>query len=391
MEILKKLEIEWRILLLAAIVLMAFAFPLQSIYISKLQTTLKQSVNPDLEKLLRSFLITENDSVKSAIGAAIQRDRQWQVLLPMIIEEQCIAMISLSVILFISLLVLAFWSLRRLTRPLRVLASAAEQIGKGLKVNIEGGSAGALGKLENSMNLMQEELLELREKAHIQGMETAWRDIARVMAHEIKNPLTPIQLSLDRIQEKVDTDCKISVDELRKFVNRISSQVANLEKLVDDFRSFAREPEPVCVPISVSEVCKPLNKEIGPVSMDIKGNGIISADPHLLYRVFLNLWKNSMEAGATKISINIEDMPDQVKIKFVDDGTGISDENRDKIWIPYFTSKKDGTGLGLPVVKRMLESMGISIQMQTSTDEINHGVTMILVYKKNSASVVMER
>jgi two-component system nitrogen regulation response regulator NtrX len=93
-------------------------------------------------------------------------------------------------VLFITLLVLAFYALRRLTRPLRMLALAAEQIGKGIKASIPGGSAGALGKLEKSMAIMQEELLKLREQAHTQGMETAWRDIARVMAHEIKNPLT---------------------------------------------------------------------------------------------------------------------------------------------------------------------------------------------------------
>ena len=131
MNLFKKLEIEWRILLLAAVVLIAFAFPLQSIYISKLQSTLQQSVDSDLEGLLRRFLSTENDSVKAVIGSAIQRNRQWQVLIPIIIEEQCIAMIILSFVLFVTLLVLAFYALRRLTRPLRRLALAAEQIGKG--------------------------------------------------------------------------------------------------------------------------------------------------------------------------------------------------------------------------------------------------------------------
>lgn len=383
MNPLKKLEIEWRILLLAAVVLIAFAFPLQSIYISKLQSTLQQSIDTDLEKLLRRFLLTEDDSIKTVIGSAIQRNRQWQVLIPIIVEEQCIAMITLSLVLFFSLLVMAFWALRRLTRPLRMLAMAAEQIGKGMIVSIPGGSSGALGKLEKTMSIMQDELQKLRERAHTQGMETAWRDIARVMAHEIKNPLTPIQLTLDRIQEKVDGGCEINHQELNKFVNRIGAQVASLEKLVDDFRSFARQPEPQSVPVSVMEICKPLFKELGSVHLSIEGDAIINADPHLLYRVFLNLWKNSMEAGATSIRIIVEKLCDRIQISFIDNGPGIPAEISQKVWIPYFTSKKSGTGLGLPVVKRMLESMGMSIQLQSSSGQFDHGVTMIIVCNAN--------
>jgi nitrogen fixation/metabolism regulation signal transduction histidine kinase len=383
MNLFKKLEIEWRILLLAAVVLLAFAFPLQSIFISKLQSTLQQSVDTDLENLLRRFLATEDDSVKAVVGSAIQRNRQWKALVPIIVEEQCIAMIILSFVLFITLLVLAFYALRRLTRPLRLLVLAAEQIGKGIKVSITGGSAGALGKLEKSMAVMQEELLKLREKAHAQGMETAWRDIARVMAHEIKNPLTPIQLSLDRIQEKIDEGCQIEHVELSRFVNRIGTQVINLEKLVDNFRSFAKEPEPQCVEVSVKEICKPLFRELGTVDLSIDGDAIINADPHLLNRVFLNLWKNSLEAGASKIHIKVEKISEKVQISFADNGSGIPEEMCERVWVPYFTSKKGGTGLGLPVVKRMLQSMGISIRLESSTDQDNHGVTIIMLYDPN--------
>lgn len=375
------MEIEWRILLLAAVVLIAFAFPLQSIYISKLKGTLQQSIDQDLEKLLRTFLSTENYSVKTSISIAIQRNRQWQALMPIIIEEQCTAMIILSLILFFSLLLLAFWTLRRLTRPLRMLAVAAEQIGKGKIALISGNSPGALGKLEKTMRIMQEELLKLRDRAHVQGMESAWRDIARVMAHEIKNPLTPIQLSLDRIQEKVDDGNEISKEELSRFVNRIGTQVASLERLVDDFRSFAREPEPQCIPVSVIETCKPLFKDLSTIELSVDGDAIIDADPHLLYRVFLNLWKNSLEAGATKIRLSVEKLTDRVQIEFVDNGSGIPEEDSERVWIPYFTSKKGGTGLGLPVVKRMLESMGMSITLQSSRDEASHGVTMIISCK----------
>lgn len=386
MTILKKVEIEWRILLLAATVLLAFALPMQTYYLGKFQSTLNQSYDPNLEVILRTYITNADDSIKVTIADAIRRNRQWKVLIPIIIEEHYIALFSHSLILIVSLLILAFWSLRKITEPIRRLVRAAEMIGKGQQAVISKGSSGALGKLEDSMCSMQQELIKLREKAHAQGMETAWRDIARVMAHEIKNPLTPIQLSLDRIQEKIDEGSTLKTEELSRFVSRMGTQVSNLEKLVNDFRSFAREPEPNCKPVSVAELCNPLFKDMGSVEMSIEGDATIIADAHLLSRAFLNLWKNSLEAGATAIKILIKNDGENLSIFFIDNGSGISAGIRDKIWIPYYTSKKSGTGLGLPVVKRMLESMGASICLDNSLTGYDKGTVFLITFTKNSLS-----
>ncbi|MDO5576437.1 MAG: ATP-binding protein [Fibrobacter sp.] len=387
MNLLKKIEIEWRILFLAAIVLLAFAFLMQTNYFDKFQSTLQQSYDPGLEKVLRTHLPQEADSSTTAITDAIQRSRQWKALIPIIVEEQFRAIISYSLILFVSLLGLAFWSLRKITEPIRRLVKAAEQIGKGENAVIKKGSSGALGRLEESMDSMQQELIRLRERARAQGMETAWRDIARVMAHEIKNPLTPIQLTLDRIQEKVDDGSEVKPEELSRFVNRIGTQVTNLERLVNDFRSFAREPEPNCKIVKVSEVCAPLCKNVGSVNMNITGDADILADEHLLYRAFLNLWKNSLEAGADEINLRIETTLQNVLIYFEDNGSGIKPENSESIWIPYFTSKKGGTGLGLPVVKRMLESMNGTICVHYDLNAQKKGTTFLITFKKSDMAI----
>jgi nitrogen fixation/metabolism regulation signal transduction histidine kinase len=381
----KNLEIEWKIILIATISLFALAFPLQNIYLSKLKTTLNQSVDPQLETLLRSFISTQNDSSNTAISASLERNRQWQALIPYIIEEQSFAMILISIVLFITLLLFSFWSLKRLTRPLKELATAADFIGKGKDVIIIPKEGGALGKLELSMLSMQSELIKLRERAHTLGMESAWRDIARVMAHEIKNPLTPIQLTLDRIQDRFDRDSDLTKEEIIKFVNRISTQVNNLERLVNDFRSFAKEPEPVISLISLKDVLTIITNDMSDsIQTTLTGDATIPADPHLLHRVFLNIWKNSFEAGSTKITAAVENMLNSVLLTISDNGPGISKENMDRVWIPYVTFKKGGTGLGLPVVKRLLESMDASIEMTSSTDEKNHGVTMKIIFSSDN-------
>ncbi len=379
----KNLEIEWKIFILAAIILTAFIFPLQSIYISKLKSTLNESIDNQLEPLLRSFL-SENDSTNMVISSRLERDLQWQALIPIIIEEQSFAMILITLLLLVLLLFLSFLSLKHLTKPLKNLAVAAEKIGKGQTVSIVANEGGALGKLEKSMITMQNELSKLRERSHVQGMESAWREIARVMAHEIKNPLTPIQLTLDRIQDRFDRGSDLSKEDIIKFVDRISTQVNSLEKLVNNFRSFAKEPEPNLSHISLREFLIKVSSDFsGSVETVFRGNAVVNVDPFLLQRVILNIWKNSFEAGATKINVSIESISNTVALTISDNGSGIDPDNIERIWIPYVTFKKGGTGLGLPVVKRLLEAMGASIEMKSSVGTDDHGVATIIIFKSD--------
>ncbi len=381
----KNLEIEWKILLLAAFVLTAVVIPVQKFYAAKLKSTLVQSIDHGLEPLMRRVLDIAPDSLRNQISASLSRNRQWQALAPIIVDEQNKAMLFFSVTLSVLLLFLAFWSLKRLTRPLRDLESSAGAIGKGVVVKIRTGSGGALGKLEDSMKRMQEELIKHRERAHARGMETAWRDIARVMAHEIKNPLTPIQLTLDRVQEKVDNGIMLTKEEVEKLLGRIGTQVNNLERLVNDFRSFSREPEPQIRVISLKDCAQASASGLqDSLAFTFTGDVIVEADPHLLNRVLLNIWKNSLEAGASDIETVIECQEKSVVMRIVDNGPGIPEENLQSVWIPYVTTKKGGTGLGLPVVRRLLESMNASIELESRSGPDKHGLTMIITFRKTA-------
>jgi nitrogen fixation/metabolism regulation signal transduction histidine kinase len=381
----RNLEIEWKIILIAILLLVMIAIPLQNVLVNKLKNTLELSSDQNLEPLLRSFISTDNDSFNRKISLSIERNRQWHALIPYIVEEQSFAMLLIAIGLFALLLCFALWSLKKLTRPLKILADASDKIGKGIDVLIVNNEGGALGKLEKSMITMQKELVKLREKAHAQGMENAWRDIARVMAHEIKNPLTPIQLTLDRITDRFENGGNVTKEEMIKFVERINSQVGNLERLVNDFRSFARDAEPLFTKFDIRESVIAIADDMQKVLSTVcYGNAQVIADRHLINQIFLNIWKNSIEAGAKTISVNVEHLDNYAVIHISDDGCGIPQENLERVWIPYITFKKGGTGLGLPVVKRLIESMNGSISLSSSTGASDHGVTLHIKLLKAS-------
>ncbi len=381
----KNLEIEWKIIIIAILLLVMVAIPLQNVLVNKLKNTLELSADSNLEPLLRSFIRVDNDSLNRKISLSIERNRQWQALIPYIVEEQSFAMLLMAIGLFALLFCFAVWSLRKLTRPLKNLAVAADKIGNGIDVTIVNREGGALGKLEMSMITMQKELVKLREKAHARGMENAWRDIARVMAHEIKNPLTPIQLTLDRITDRFDNGGDITREEIVRFVERISLQVGNLERLVNDFRSFARDAEPSFTKFEIGELIRSIADDMQKVVTTVcTGGALVIADKHLVNQVFLNIWKNSIEAGATTMYVDVEHLDNYAVICIRDNGCGIPQEHLERVWIPYITFKKGGTGLGLPVVKRLVESMNGSITLTSSTGSGDHGVTLCIKLLKSS-------
>jgi nitrogen fixation/metabolism regulation signal transduction histidine kinase len=377
----KNIEIEWKIIVLAVIILLAFAFPLQQFYLSRFQNTINQSTDPHLESLLITLVKSPDQTNRLEAAESLKRFRQWQALIPIFIEEQKRAVFFFSFALLTLILIAAAFTVKKLTKPLNDLSRAAEDIGKGNLVDIRNRSGGALGKLENTMGTMQNELTKLREKTRTQAMETAWRDIARVMAHEIKNPLTPIQLTLDRIQERIDNGAVPSLPELSKFIDRMGAQVESLERLVNDFRSFAREPEPQVRNVQLTPLIRTLSDDlVESIKTSIEGDATVPIDPRLFERVLLNLWKNSIEAGATYMKVSIETGTNLVKMFIADNGSGIPEQNIEKVWIPYITFKKGGTGLGLPVVKRIIESMNGTISVSSSTGCDDHGTAFTIIF-----------
>ena len=300
-----------------------------------------------------------------------------------------IYILVVGLLLFISTIVaIAFAD--RLTTPIVNLITASNNISKGVldsKVP-ESSTDEEFTMLNKNFNNMIERLKKQQDKLLIAERYSAWESVARKLAHEIKNPLTPIQLSIDRIQEKFYKKITEDKDEFTNYLSTINRQIKDIENLVNEFSSFARMPSPIFKKIEINLVIKravDFYKMSSTNEISIKSTKkqfIINGDEDQLYRVFINLIKNSEDSILEKkekdklfkgkINIEISDNNDYINLLLVDNGIGINDIS--KIMTPYFTTKKKGTGLGLPIVNKI-----ISEHKGELTISSNHSGVKVLV------------
>lgn len=217
---------------------------------------------------------------------------------------------------------------------------------------------------------------------------TAWGEVARRLAHEIKNPLTPIRLSAERLAWKLHAKLTEEKDLqlLQRTTNTIIEQVDTLRQMVNDFREYARMPAASLVPLNLNEFMETvlqLYHDAGHAISFVPGEGLpeIDADPAQLRQVFHNLISNSLEAVTegelVRISIRTEALESQyhagaigaVKLSIEDNGPGFTDKILNAAFDPYVTTKPTGTGLGLPIVKKILDDHGAAIKLKNRSNE----------------------
>jgi two-component system, NtrC family, nitrogen regulation sensor histidine kinase NtrY len=204
---------------------------------------------------------------------------------------------------------------------------------------------------------------------------SAWADIARRIAHEIKNPLTPIQLSAERLKRKYTKEIQTDPQIFEQCTNTIIRQVGDIGRMVDEFSSFARMPSAVLETQDLAQVVKEatilqrVSASDLTIEVEIPDHSImLSIDRRLVSQAVTNLVKNAREAiearqkdepGATGvIKVEIEESPTQVCVNVTDNGVGLPVENRHRLTEPYMTTREKGTGLGLAIVKRIMEEHG---------------------------------
>ena len=282
-----------------------------------------------------------------------------------------IYIIIVSLLLFLTI-VLAVTFARRLTTPIINLISASKNISAGkLDSRVPDVDADEeIKSLNKNFNSMIERLKKQQDKLLVAERYSAWESVARKLAHEIKNPLTPIQLSIDSLKEKYSAQLHDKSKNFENYLSTINRQIKDIEKLVNEFSDFARMPSPILKKINITKVIeravdfykmshKNLNLKL---IIDKKQNFNIRGDSDQLYRVFLNLIKNSIEAIEEKkqkdknlqgkIDVEIDRNNEYIVIKMLDNGSGFNDIK--SITKPYYTTKKDGTGLGLPIVNKII-------------------------------------
>ena len=305
-----------------------------------------------------------------------------------------------TLLLFLSITIAIRFS-SRFFISINNLISASESIGKGnldtkvpdLKADIE------MERLNKNFNSMIDRLKNQQEKLLTNERHEAWENVARKLAHEIKNPLTPIQLTIDNLKTKYLPN--IENERKEKYLNNLKTilkQINQIENLVNEFSDFARMPKPLFKPNNLDSVIKDninlVNKFDSSVKIRLVNHlskeVVLNFDNEQFNRLFFNLIKNSVESIQEKvekdsktvknIDIEIRQRRDYININIIDTGTGFKNKKTKDIIKPYFTTKEKGTGLGLSIVDKIISDHEGSIKF------LNHKngakIQIIIPYNK---------
>jgi nitrogen fixation/metabolism regulation signal transduction histidine kinase len=276
-----------------------------------------------------------------------------------------------AIILCLSL-VFALVMAERISKPVRRLSAGAEIVADGdWSHRVHARAGGELGRLVERFNWMVSRLeTQQRRLLDMEKMAT-WRDMARHLAHEIKNPLLPIKLTVQELRDQYtggDDRYRALVDDSARIVE---DELSHLQNLVKEFSQFARMPDlaprPGSLPALVSDVAK-LYAKIPVTVAAGKAFGDFAFDPDQLRRAFVNLMDNAVSAlehtAEPRIRVSIDRRADEVIVAFSDNGPGIPPEHREKIFEPYYSMRSGGSGLGLAIVKNIVLLHGGSIRAE---------------------------
>ena len=297
-----------------------------------------------------------------------------------------IYIIIVTLLLFLSITIAIRFS-SRFFISINNLISASSEIGKGnlntkvpeVKADLE------MERLNKNFNAMVEKLQSQQEKLVNSERHEAWENVARKLAHEIKNPLTPIQLTIDNLKSKYSDNLDPSNREkYNSNLQTILKQIKQIETLVNEFSDFARMPKPLLKRNNIVEVVNNNIEILKNISKDIKINFNLKNQKSLFFmfdneqisRVFFNLIKNSIESIQEKsskstdfdkiIDIEIIERKDYISINLSDAGIGFLKNNAKQLIKPYFTTKEKGSGLGLSIVNKIINDHDGSIQFMNS-------------------------
>ena len=297
-----------------------------------------------------------------------------------------IYIIIVTLLLFLSITIAIRFS-SRFFISINNLISASSEIGKGnlntkvpeVKADLE------MERLNKNFNAMVEKLQTQQEKLVNSERHEAWENVARKLAHEIKNPLTPIQLTIDNLKSKYSDNIDTSNREkYNSNLQTILKQIKQIETLVNEFSDFARMPKPLLKRNNIVEVVNNNIEILKNISKDIKINFNLKNQKSLFFmfdneqisRVFFNLIKNSIESIQEKsskstdfdkiIDIEIFERKDYISINLSDAGIGFLKNNAKQLIKPYFTTKEKGSGLGLSIVNKIINDHDGNIQFMNS-------------------------
>jgi two-component system, NtrC family, nitrogen regulation sensor histidine kinase NtrY len=295
------------------------------------------------------------------------------------IRDLALAVVAMG--LFFGLL-LSWWGAARVTRPVQKLAEGAREVSEGnWSARVEVRGRNEIGQLATAFNRMTTQLTEQREQLVQAERVAAWRELARRLAHELKNPLFPLQTTVENLQRAREQSPEQFEEVFRESTGILLSEIENLKKIVGRFSDFAKMPQPELGPVNVNDVVRAVVKlfeaqfgAVGrpPITPELhleEDLPVIQADVTLLHRAIENLVYNAMDAmpaGGVLMLRTAHDDGD-VELEISDTGSGLTSEECERLFTPYYTTKQHGTGLGLAIVQSVVSDHGGRISVESET------------------------
>jgi len=287
----------------------------------------------------------------------------------------------------------------KITRPVEELAIAADEVAAGnLAARVDEARNDELGRLASAFNRMTRELMEQREKLVQSERVAAWRELARRLAHELKNPLFPLQITVENLLRARERQPQHFDEVFRESSETLLAEIGNLKNIVARFSDFSKMPAPELQPVDLNEVVRKAIRVYEP-QFCAKGRPLVTAvyeldkgleakkipaDPELLHRALSNLVLNAMDAmpQGGSLTLRTRDQDGAVQIEVADTGTGLSEEECNRLFTPYYTSKQYGTGLGLAIVQSVVSDHGGKIWVKSTPGK---GASFVIELPKQKA------
>src|SRR2546430_2613095 len=300
-------------------------------------------------------------------------------------------------------LVLGLWISARVTHPIEQLAKGAREVAAGnWEARVEVHSRDEIGQLAGAFNEMTRQLAEQRERLVQTERVAAWRELARRLAHELKNPLFPLQLTVENLLRARQQSQQLFDEMFQEGSATLLAEIANLKTIISRFSEFSKMPQPQFQAVDVNEIVQTVIRvsraqlrssdraTIEPRLDLASGIEPIAADPELLHRALSNLVLNAMDAmpqGGT-LTLRTHQNGDRVFVEVSDTGSGLTSEECERLFTPYYTSKAHGTGLGLAIVQSIISDHGGRISVHSRPGE---GATFVIELPRNQERLGAEK
>ncbi|HEY3628664.1 MAG TPA: ATP-binding protein [Terracidiphilus sp.] len=306
----------------------------------------------------------------------------------MVAAQQHIRSISYSVATAGILLsiVMSLWIAARVSRPIEQLARAAGEVAAGnWQTEVPDTGRDELGVLARSFNHMTSELSSQRDRLLQTERVAAWRELARRLAHELKNPLFPLQLTVENLSRARQLPAEEFDEVFRESTHTLTMEIANLKTIIGRFSDFSKMPRPELEHIDARDVIERVRSLYAAgaqngmrFEVDVAQEPMtLDADPELLHRALSNLVLNAQDAmpAGGVLTLSAKPAGDQVEIRVSDTGPGLTPEECERLFTPYYTTRQHGTGLGLAIVQSVIADHKGKIAVESRAGE---GATFII-------------